>query len=123
MPPSPSPRSIFLYLVLAAALATGGYYLYTTLMARFYPQTTRRRPARALRPVVVPADQKSKVYPDVKPYEEEWIPEGLKQRKTARAGRGAGDRSAGETGASSAGEGASSAGEAKKGGKARKGRK
>jgi hypothetical protein len=120
---------IFLYLVITAVLGLAGTQLYKALMSRYFPQTTRTRRAKsggAGKRAVVPAE-KGKAYPEsVQPYEEEWIPEGLRARtkKKGVVGEGAtapGASSAGEE-ATSGAEGASSGGERRKT-KGKKGKK
>lgn len=86
---------LFLYLVMASALAGGAYLLYSS----FFAQPTRKSSKTKTRQVkaVVPAE-KGKAYPDVKPYEEEWIPEQhLKHRasKLKKSGAAAGGASSG----------------------------
>jgi translocon-associated protein subunit alpha len=101
------PQLLFLYLVLASALAGGAYLLYDAFFAQPARKTNKPRKVKA---VVVA--EKGKAYPDVKPYEEEWIPEQhLKNRasKLKKSGATSG-------GASSGGEDLLSGGDVTSGG-------
>ena len=96
------PQAIFMYLLLTAALAGGIYYAYNSYFAPPAKKLTKPKKVKA----VVVADQKA--YPDVRPYEEEWIPaEHLKSRQPKLKKRG---------GASSGGEDLTSGGEITSGG-------
>lgn len=99
------PQLIFMYLLLTAAFASGIYYAYNT----YFAPPTKKSGSRKVKAVV--AADKGKQYPDVKPYEEEWIPkEHLKHRQTKLQKKSAGGA------ASSGGEELTSAGEATSGG-------
>lgn len=93
-------------MLLTTAFASGIYYAYNTFWAP-PPKKSGSRRAKA----VVPVDAKDQVYPNVKPYEEDWIPaEHLKARQSKlkkRSGAGA---------ASSGGEEVTSGGEITSGG-------
>ncbi|WRT66401.1 uncharacterized protein IL334_003357 [Kwoniella shivajii] len=81
------PGLLFLYLVLSTALLGGAYAAYQTFFA---PQTkkgskSKSRSSDGSKKVkaVVPAEQGENSYPNVKPYEEDWIPAShLKHRQT-----------------------------------------
>ena len=102
------PQLLFLYVLLTTAFASGIYYAYNTFWA---PPPKKSGSRRAKAKAVVPADTKDQAYPNVKPYEEDWIPaEHLKARQTKlkkRSGAGA---------ASSGGEDVTSGGEITSGG-------
>lgn len=102
------PGLIFLYLLLSSALAAATYYAYNSYFAPPTKKSGKGGPRKIK--AVVPADT-DKVYPDVKPYEEDWIPkEHLKHRQTKLKKRSTGGA------ASSGGEELTSAGEATSGG-------
>ena len=84
------PGLLFLYLILGTALLGGAYAAY---QAFFVPKDKKGARGTKVKKTVVPANTEKKAYPDVKPYEEEWIPEQhLKsrasklQRKDGKAG-------------------------------------
>lgn len=105
------PQLIFLQLLITLALATGIYYAYNSYFAEPTKKSGGARKPRAK--AVVPAE-KGKQYPDVKPYEEEWIPaEHLKSRQSKLK-----KRSTGGGAASSGGEEVTSGGEITSGGEA-----
>lgn len=63
-------RLVFLYLIMGTALLGGAYAAYNAFLG---PKKTRRGTTRTVKKaVVVPSE--TKPYPEVKPYEEEWIP-------------------------------------------------
>ena len=66
------PGLLFLYLVLGSALFGGAYAAY---QAFFAPKGRKANRGTRSKKAVVPAETKKQKYPDVKPYEEEWIPE------------------------------------------------
>lgn len=66
------PVLLILYLILGAALLGGAYLAYDAFLA---PKGKKGSKGVRVKKTVVPAQQEKKVYPDVKPYEEEWIPE------------------------------------------------
>lgn len=91
-----------MYLLLTTALAGTIYYAYNSYFAPPPKKISKPKKVKA----VVVADQKA--YPDVRPYEEEWIPaEHLKSRQPKLKKRG---------GASSGGEGFTSGGDITSGG-------
>ena len=109
------PSLLFLWLIIGTALLGGAYAAYQT----FFPTQTKKGGKKKIK-AVVPKEQ-PQVYPDVKPYEEDWIPaHHLKSRATKLKG-----------GASSGGEELTSGGEIMSGGESgtegkprrRKGRK
>lgn len=101
------PQLIFLYLLITSALAGGIYWAWNTFVA---PPTTKRSGGQRKAKAVVPAE-KGKQYPDVKPYEEDWIPEQhLRSRQTKLKKRSTGGA------ASSGGEEVTSGGEITSGG-------
>lgn len=65
------PALLFLYLILGSALLGGAYLAYQAFMV---PKGKKGGKVR-VKKAVVPAQTEKKSYPDVKPYEEEWIPE------------------------------------------------
>jgi hypothetical protein len=87
------PQALFLYFLLTSALAGGLYYAYNSFFAPPVKKGGNKvRKAKA----VVPAE-KGKQYPDVRPYEEEWIPaEHLKSRQHKLKKRGGAASSGGE---------------------------
>lgn len=102
------PGLIFLYLLLTAAFASGIYYAYNTFVAPPTKKSGKGGPRKIK--AVVPAE-KGKQYPDVKPYEEDWIPkEHLKHRQTKLSKKSTGGA------ASSGGEDFTSGGEMTSGG-------
>ncbi|WVQ67614.1 uncharacterized protein L199_005817 [Kwoniella botswanensis] len=89
------PSLLFLYLILSTALLGGAYAVYQTF---FSTPTSKKGGQKKKVKAVVPAEQKS-VYPNVKPYEEDWIPEShlknrqskLKKKSTTAGGASSGD--------------------------------
>jgi hypothetical protein len=110
-PPSSwlDPGLIFLWLIIGSALSAGVYFAYES----FFKKSGKkgRKIGRAQKKAVVPA-KSGQDYPDVRPYEEEWIPEHLLKNRASKLKKrdGAGAR------ASSAGEEVTSGGEATSGG-------
>ncbi|KAK4687377.1 translocon-associated protein subunit alpha, partial [Tremellales sp. Uapishka_1] len=99
---------LFLYLLIGTALTGAAYAAYNTFVVKSSKKGKRNVVKKK---VVVPADS-GKVYPDVKPYEEEWIPEQhLRSRQPKPKKKG---------GASSAGEEITSGGDTSGGEKKRK---
>jgi translocon-associated protein subunit alpha len=101
------PQLLFLWLLIGSALTAGAYFAYDLFLR---PKGKKRGPRGSGKKdkakAVVPADQDKHAYPDVKPYEEEWIPEHhLKSRASKLKKREAG------AGVSSAGEEVTSGGE------------
>ncbi|ODN82070.1 hypothetical protein L202_02387 [Cryptococcus amylolentus CBS 6039] len=107
---------IFLYLIIGAALALSGWWAYDAFLA---PPVSKKKSGLGPKKVRAVVPGKDAAYPEVKPYEEEWIPEHvlkskgskLKQRNVEGAVSGGEVTSGGET----------SGGEVK--GKKRKGKK
>ncbi|OCF36668.1 hypothetical protein I316_01263 [Kwoniella heveanensis BCC8398] len=99
------PQLLFLYLVISTALLGGAYAAYQSFFA---PQTSKRSGKRSSASsggnkvkAVVPNTEATQ-YPNVKPYEEDWIPEShLKSRTTKLKKRNTG---AGGSGAASSGD-------------------
>ncbi|WVR07053.1 hypothetical protein IAU60_004092 [Kwoniella sp. DSM 27419] len=90
------PQLLFLYLVIGTALLGGAYAAYQSFFA---PQPTKKgkrvRSEKVQKAVVV--NDKPSQYPDVKPYEEEWIPEShLKSRQPKLKKRNVGGASSGD---------------------------
>lgn len=108
-----------MYLILAAALAGIAYLAWQSLSAKYFPKPTTKRAGRTVQgsgeKMVVATDGKGQGgYPaSAQPYEEEWIPEHLKNKGDAR-------RRAGKKGTTSDGEGVTSGGEATSGGEGEK---
>ena len=104
-----------MYVILAAALAGIAYLAWQSLSAKHFPKPTTKRAGRNVQgsgeKVIVATDGKGQGgYPaSAQPYEEEWIPEHLKNKGDAR-------RRAGKKGTTSDGEGITSGGEATSGG-------
>lgn len=87
------PGLLFLYLIVGTALLGGAYAAYQTFLAPKGKKGTKApRPKKA----VVPAAQEKKTYPDVKPYEEEWIPEQHLKSRASKLKKKDGGVSAGE---------------------------
>ncbi|KAJ9125132.1 hypothetical protein QFC22_000086 [Naganishia vaughanmartiniae] len=122
-------QALFMYLILAAAIAGLSYLAYETLSARYFPSlsgkpTTGRKSTTTTSTVkgtssgkvLVATDGKGKGgYPaSVQPYEEEWIPEHLTRKSGGAVKRKT------TTTATVAGEGAVSAGEMTSGGEGEK---
>lgn len=100
------PQLLFLWLLIGSALTAGAYFAYDLFLRPKGKKRGARGGKKDKAKAVVPADQDKHAYPDVKPYEEEWIPEHhLKSRASKLKKREAG------AGASSAGEEATSGGE------------
>jgi translocon-associated protein subunit alpha len=94
-----------MYLLLTTALAGSLYYAYNQY---FNPPTKKTGGAKSKKVKAVVVADKGKQYPDVKPYEEEWIPaEHLKSRQPKMKKR---------SGASSGGEDFTSGGDLTSGG-------
>lgn len=72
-----------MYLLLTAALAGSVYYAYNSYFAPPPKKTgVKAKKVKAKKVKAVVVAEKGKQYPDVKPYEEEWIPaEHLKSRQ------------------------------------------
>ncbi|WWC61998.1 uncharacterized protein I303_104585 [Kwoniella dejecticola CBS 10117] len=101
------PSLLFLYLILSTALLGGAYAIYQSFF-NTAPAKKGGKGAFQKKSVksVVPAEDKS-VYPNVKPYEEEWIPAShLKNRqsKLKKSKSGAGAASSGDELVTSGGE-------------------
>ena len=115
------PSLLFLWLLLGSALFGGAYAAYNTFLA---PKTKKTK--RVVRKQAVVINEKTEDYPNVKPYEEDWIPaHHLKNRGSKTKKRDGGASSGGEE-LLSAGDvtsGAESGPEGSKGGKKRKGKK
>ena len=108
------PQLLFLYLLILTGLLGGGYWAYQ----EFYVKPNAKKSGRVKRKAVVPAPQSEKKYPDVKPYQEEWIPaEHLKNRGSKLKKTDGGETSGGE--ATSGGEMSGAEGKARR----RKGKK
>ncbi|WWC89295.1 uncharacterized protein L201_004216 [Kwoniella dendrophila CBS 6074] len=74
------PGLLFLYLVLSTALLGGAYAIYQQFFA---PTPTKKTKQQQRKVKAVVASEDKSVYPNVKPYEEEWIPEShLKNRSS-----------------------------------------
>ena len=86
------PGLLFLYLVFGVLLAGGGYAAYQAFMVPRGKKGNKVRVKRA----VVPAKTEKKSYPDVKPYEEEWIPEHHLKTRASKLKMKEGTTSAGE---------------------------
>jgi len=116
------PSLLFLWLVLGSALVGGAYAVYNSYFA---PQTKKGKRTGVKKSKAVVVNEKTEDYPNVKPYEEEWIPaQHLKSRTSKLKKRDTGASSGGEE-LTSGGEvtsGAESATEGK-GGKKRKNKK
>ncbi|WVF71398.1 hypothetical protein IAT40_006202 [Kwoniella sp. CBS 6097] len=95
------PQLLFLYLVISTALLGGAYAAYQSFFA---PQTTKKgkRSSSSNKIKAVVPNTEATQYPNVKPYEEDWIPAShLKSRTTKLKKRnGAG----GASGAASSGD-------------------
>jgi translocon-associated protein subunit alpha len=104
-----------MYLILAAALAGIAYLAYEAFAAKYFTKPVVKRNARSVQgsgeKVVVATDGKGQGgYPaSAQPYEEEWIPEHLKNKGDAR-------RRTVKKGTTSDGEGVVSGGEITSGG-------
>lgn len=104
-----------MYLILSAALAGIAYLAYQSLSAKYFAKPAPKRTPRTVQgsgeKVVVATDGKGQGgYPaSAQPYEEEWIPEHLKNKGDAR-------RRTGKKGTTSDGEGVVSGGEVTSGG-------
>lgn len=103
---------LFLYLVLLSALAGGAYWAYKEFLA---PKTKKKGNKVTVKKVkaVVPAEP-GKQYPDVKPYEEEWIPAHHLKSKASKLPKGD-NEGVSSGGASSGGDEITSGGEATSG--------
>ncbi|GFZ43956.1 hypothetical protein JCM24511_01676 [Saitozyma sp. JCM 24511] len=100
------PQLLFLWLLIGSALTAGAYFAYDLFLRPKGKKRGARGGKKDKAKAVVPADQDKHAYPDVKPYEEEWIPEHhLKSRASKLKKREVG------AGASSAGEEVTSGGE------------
>ncbi|AAW40840.1 hypothetical protein CNBA2520 [Cryptococcus deneoformans B-3501A] len=110
---------IFLYLILGTALTLGGWWAYDSYFAPKSKVKGKKKSGPGPKKVQAVVPGKESVYPEVKPYEEEWIPEQLLKSKQNKLKKRNVD------GASSAGEitsgGETSGAEGK--GKKRKGKK
>lgn len=118
------PGLLFLYLILGSALLGGAYLAYQAFFTT--PKGKKGSKGSKSKKTIVPANLEKKSYPDVKPYEEEWIPEQhLKSRASKLKKKGGDVRAAsGTEELTSGGEatsGAESGPEVK--GKKRKGKK
>ncbi|ORY33990.1 hypothetical protein BCR39DRAFT_518049 [Naematelia encephala] len=102
------PGLLFLYLILGSALLGGAWAAYNA----FFPSSGSKKGGSRSKKVkaVVPAAQDKKQYPEVKPYEEEWIPAHHLKSKASKTKKGK------DGGASSAGEEVLSGGDVTSGG-------
>ncbi|WWD17271.1 hypothetical protein CI109_101711 [Kwoniella shandongensis] len=105
---------LFLYLVLTAALLGGAYAAYQAFFAPDAKSKGKKKSGLGPKKVkaVVP-NESATDYPNVKPYEEEWIPEHLLKNKQTKL-----KKKGGPGGASSGGEEVTSGGEITSGGEA-----
>ncbi|WVW83944.1 hypothetical protein I302_105967 [Kwoniella bestiolae CBS 10118] len=90
------PSLLFLYLILSTAILGGAYAVYQTFFND--PSAKKGKGAKGSKKIkaVVPAEEKS-VYPNVKPYEEEWIPAShLKNRQSKLKKKGGAGASSGD---------------------------
>lgn len=124
-PPSSwlDPSLLFLWLIIGSALAGGAYAVYST----FFVDKSKKGKRGVKKTKAVVVNEKTENYPNVKPYEEDWIPaQHLKSRASKLKKRdGAGGASSGGEDFTSGGEatsGAESATESK-GARKRKGKK
>jgi translocon-associated protein subunit alpha len=114
------PSLLFLWLLLGSALLGGAYAAYNTFLAPKQKKTKRT----VKRAVVV--NEKTEAYPNVKPYDEDWIPATHLKNRSSKTKRRDGGASSGGEEVLSAGDitsGAESGPEVSKGGKKRKGKK
>ncbi|KAI9639774.1 uncharacterized protein MKK02DRAFT_29757 [Dioszegia hungarica] len=99
------PSLLLVYSLLLAALGAGAWLAYNSFMGN---QAGKKGSKRTVKRAVVVAKQENQVYPDVKPYEEEWIPAhhlksgGSKLKK--RGGKGVPGASSGAEELTSGGE-------------------
>lgn len=89
------PALFFIYALLLAALTAGGWYAYQYYVDSTSPKGKGGKRS-TVKPVVVPADQKKQEYPQVKAYEEDWIPahhtqSGKAKKRTGKGGATSGD--------------------------------
>lgn len=105
------PSVLFIYALLLAVLGAGGWLAYQALTGG---QKGKKGSKRTVKKAVVVAKQDQQSYPNVRPYEEEWIP----AHHLKSGGSKLKKRGKGVPGASSGGEELTSGGEITSGGEA-----
>lgn len=81
---------LFLYVIISAALAGGAYAAYNTYFNAGQKRSGKGGSGPRKVKAVVAADPKDQAYPNVKPYEEDWIPQHHLKSRTSKVRKGDG---------------------------------